>query len=453
MHYQSKEQVRMKYKKVLFLDTTLHKNGATGITLSNLFGSWEKENLYMIGPTEIAQLSATEEYKNIYILSEKDYYHRFPLGLFLKVLRGMKRIINSFAANGTTAPNLTNNSENSPAVKKNLFKTRFSGLFRYLGFDHLFFRQIISKDLREWIKKSNPDIFYAVLSTRHSILFAHEIVKEFNKPLIVHIMDDWPSTIGNDCLFAKYWNKTINQELKNLLNTTYRKIAISRVMANEYETRFGVTWVSFHNPVSLEKWLPYQKHVIKRDSTELINFAYFGRIGRANEDAILKFINAIIELESSYGIRIRIDFFTSQCLLDAYCNSKVVRVIGFIDHSKIPETISQYDFLLLPLSFKAHDVQFSRLSIPTKLSEYLISGVPVVVLAPEATALSDFVKTNNAAFVINTDHIPEISHALNRFISDIELQVEISQNAKAVAVENFSMEKVTYNLNELFKFE
>ena len=59
-------------KKILLIDTALHKKDATGITLSNLFGAWPKENLFMIGSQEMIEFSIREGYKNTFVLHDND---------------------------------------------------------------------------------------------------------------------------------------------------------------------------------------------------------------------------------------------------------------------------------------------------------------------------------------------------------------------------------------------
>ncbi|MBS4058265.1 MAG: glycosyltransferase [Bacteroidales bacterium] len=432
-------------KKVLLLDTTLHKKDATGITLSNLFGSWPKESLFMIGSKEMIQLSNLEGYENTYILDDKDYYHRFPLGFFLRLLK-------SFSVKRNTTKSKATNEIISKAKTtlgskiKSYLRHGFKKLFLSLGLDHLFFRQIISSELREWIKKSGPDYFYAVLSTRHSILFAEKVNIEFNKPLIIHIMDDWPATIGNNTIAPKYWNRKINTEFKRLLTLTEKKIAISQMMAEEYQIRFGGDWEYFHNPVVFSNWENFQKKHISLPKN-ILKIGYFGRIGKANEQSIKVFMDVV----SSCQLAFPIEFHLYTNNITSNHSLKNVFFHSFLDNSLMPAAISSFNFLLLPISFNYEDVIFAKHSIPTKLSEYLISGVPVIVLAPKNIALSEFVSINNCGFCINTDNVSEIIHLLNEFIADISIQNIYSNNGKIVALNEFEINVVGKRFNRIFE--
>lgn len=434
-------------KKVLFLDITLHRYDATGITLSNLFSRWPKDNLLMIGSAERVLLSQAEGYINTFALGNDELKHLFPLGLIKSVYRSRKRIwtTDSLNINKTTEFK----SEKHTNKKLSIFPTilnHFKSLFYSLGLNHFFFRCNVSAKMDKWIKELDPDFFYAVLSTRHSILFAMEIVKKFKKPLIIHIMDDWPATIGSNTFTHKLWNKKINKELKELFKHADTRIAISKLMAEEYEKRFGGRWIYFHNPVAFNNWEKHQKKVVA-PLMNPVKVGYFGRVGRANAQSIDLFVEAINSHQVEYTIEFHL--FTSNTINDQ--NAKNVYFHSFIDNSLMPATITSFDLLLLPISFIDEDFLFAQYSIPTKLSEYLISGVPVIVIAPKGIALTEFVSTRNCGLCICTTNLAEITKRINHFISDTNLQSIYSENGKTIASSEFEINNVVTKFNEVFE--
>ena len=436
------------FSRILLIDTTLHKCSATGITLSNLFGGWPRDLLFMVGDQLSVKQSNEAGYRGTYQLNANDFYHKFPLGFALLLYRTFIGWVRKMFLNVELNSNRT---DKRTKIELNRFppKNYFLSIFQYLGLGHLFFRQIISNELRSWIKKVRPDYFYAVLSTRHSILFAEKLLIEFNIPIIIHIMDDWPSTIGSDCVFKKYWNNKINHELKKLLSNAFKRVAISELMALEFESRFGGKWDFFHNPIYLRNWLPYQREGISSNSG-MIKIAYFGRIGRANAEAFLTFVDAIKELIEVHLVSVQINIYSNNLLPNSYSGLDFIKVHGFINHTEIPKEIVGYDYLILPLSFNDKDFAFSRLSIPTKLSEYLISGVPVILFAPNETAAYKFVVETNSAFVIDTPVATDVAVRLRQFFFDENKQYEVSKNARMVASQNFSSEIIDYKFSSLF---
>lgn len=438
-------------KIILLLDTTLHHKDATGITLSNLFGVFQKGNLFMIGTADKTKHSLEEGYHNTFDLGENEIKHRFPLS-FIKLLYSKFNKHYSNLNNGMNDRNIVQNSVkksiNNKMHKsvKDYFIKKVTACFKLFGLDLFFFRYCLSVELKRWIEEASPDYLYAVLSTRHSIRFASDVVKEFNIPLIIHIMDDWPTVIGNNTLFPNYWNKIVNNEFKQLVDISYRRLAISEKMAIEYNTRFGGEWNFFHNPVSLLNWEKFQINQISLSKNKY-RIGYFGRIGKANEQSIRLFIDVVKSGKLSSPVEFHL--YTN----NINNNENVENVIfhPFIDNNLMPSTITSFDFLLLPISFLDSDVLFAKYSIPTKLSEYLISGVPVIILAPRGIALSEFVIKNNCSLSINTDNINEIIQELNDFIIDPKIQNIYSKNGKSVALKEFEIAIVGERFRKIFE--
>jgi glycosyltransferase involved in cell wall biosynthesis len=164
----------------------------------------------------------------------------------------------------------------------------------------------------------------------------------------------------------------------------------------------------------------------------------------------LTFVDAIKELIEVHLVSVQINIYSNNLLPNAYLGLDFIKVHGFINHTEIPREIVVYDYLLLPLSFNYKDLAFSRLSIPTKLSEYLISGVPVILFAPKETAAYKFVVETNSAFVIDTPVASDVAVRLRQFFSDENKQYEVSKNARMVASQNFSSEIIDYKFRSLF---
>jgi glycosyltransferase involved in cell wall biosynthesis len=434
-------------KIVLLIDATLHKKDATGITLSNLFGSWPKENLYMIGKPEFTELSRIEGYRNVYALDDKDYYHKFPLGFAINTLKLFK---NKYCITKTGEFTRIKSSNTNYNSFTNLIFLRklIVYIFHRLGLDHLFFRQVISADLRNWIMDTNPDFFYALLSTRHSILFAEKLVSEFQKPIIVHFMDDWPTTIGNKSFFYQFWNRKINCDLKRLLQVSHRKIGISELMAMEYSKRFGGDWLYFHNPVEVAWW---RKDKAIVDSPGLaFNILYSGRLS-AGISETLKSVCAAVDVlnhTTEFKISFQIQSSSRPGWIDNYRNSFFTH---FIDYYCLPDLFSKADLLILPYDFEGPSFDFIRLSMPTKLTEYMASGTPILVIAPLECALSHFVEKFNVAHLVSSASVTDISTNLLLILENKELREMYSNNSIGLADSIFNKRKVEKNFLEVFQ--
>ena len=143
--------------KVLFLDTTIHKKDATGITISNLFSEWPKNNLYMIGDLNSVNNSNKEGYINTYLLSNKEKKHLFPLSLFQIIIKKTKEKYKAKQIEFTNHKKIQKQTNNSIRQQFNKLKMLslklFNNFFTGLGLNYLFLRVKISNDLDKWIEE------------------------------------------------------------------------------------------------------------------------------------------------------------------------------------------------------------------------------------------------------------------------------------------------------------
>ena len=434
------------FKKILLIDVTLHKNNATAITLSNLFGSLPKENLFMIGSQEMVQLTKLEGYKNNYVLDDKDYYHKFPLGFFLNLRRKFSNKCSILKAKGSFE--IGSNELKSVGLSKIFFsRSLFLLFFQRLGFDHLFFRQIICNELREWIKKSDPDYFYAVLSTRHSILFAEKLALEFSKPIVIHLMDDWPATIGNKSVFYRFWNRIINLELRRLLQVTHKRIAISELMAIEYSNRFGGDWLYFHNPVDVSLWRP--KITSKISSVNDFRILYSGRLSTGVSETIKLVSDVVDNLNdtTNHKVSFQIQSNSKPGWIDKYRNSYFSY---YISYNLLPDLFSSVDLLLLPYDFDGRSFDFIRLSMPTKVTEYMASGTPILIVAPIDCALSHLAIKSQFAHIVTTTSFSDLRDNLLFVLENKELRDFYRSNAISLVNSTFEIKKVQSAFLEIF---
>jgi glycosyltransferase involved in cell wall biosynthesis len=208
-------------------------------------------------------------------------------------------------------------------------------------------------------------------------------------------------------------------------------------MSEAYVSRYNRTFIPFHNPITIEDWLPYSKKDWSIDG--IFKLIYTGRIGTANNKSIL-FISKTIDRLNQTGLRIKLDIYSSNynsLLADKFHVYKGVEVKQAVPHNSIPSLLSNYDLLLLPLDFDKVGIDFARYSMPTKASEYMISGTPTLVFADLQTALAKHAIKYRWAYVVSENSTEQLEVALNKLATDRDLRSELGCRAKEFAIEHF----------------
>lgn len=433
----------MNYPKVLVIGQPFNKKNGGGITLSNLFKGWPKDQLAVASNDNLRNdldLSVCEIY---YQLGYNNKLHPFPFNVFLSEIHcGLLKINPSVKDN-----NGYNKKRQGSSFKK--IYSLLSSLLNFFGIYNIFYKLEITPDFKEWVTSYNPDIIYSQLSTLELIRFVDTIQIQLKKPIALHIMDDWPSKFSQKGLFYFYWKKKSAREFKKLLEKASVLMSISRAMSEEYKKRYNKNFIPFRNPIEIDKWLPYARNQWSKQ--DIFHILYTGRIGTANGKSIMIMANVIDYLNSN-GIKIKLEIYTpdinSKTALSIN-NLRGVEIKNTVPHSLMPKLLSTYDLLFLPLDFDKAGITFSQYSMPTKVSEYMISGTPILVFADQRTALAKYALEHNWAFVVTENKKGILINALKELINNQEVRIKLSAKAKEIAIKNENAEIVRENFRNV----
>jgi glycosyltransferase involved in cell wall biosynthesis len=247
------------------------------------------------------------------------------------------------------------------------------------------------------------------------------------------MMDDWPSTITGKGLFKNYWQKKIDKEFRILLDKSSLLMSISHEMAREYKKRYNKDSVTFQNTIDLDFWNKKQRR--SYDLSENPTILYAGRIGLGIESSLELIVKAIENVNQELKIPVKF-ILQTQAKPQWAGNYKSVVHKGFVSYDDLPRVFSEADFLLLPYDFTPKSIKYIRLSMPTKVPEYMVSGTPIILFAPEVTAVVKYAKQFGWAKVITENSISEISESIKQLIRNKELRQQIAQNAIKIAEKN-----------------
>lgn len=393
----------MEYPKVLILWEQFNDSTGMGVTLTNLFKNWPKEKI---------ALAAFE----------------LNVDLCEKIRPCIKYLQLSSS---------TNNNEISHLKKKRvhqLFKQYIKGVFKYfykkLGICD--FRNIsIKESLENLILDFEPDIFFTALGSLNRIKFVHRVHKFYPKAkLAVYIVDDWVNTTQNDRWFPMLWYNIYNNSFVKLLQESSYFMSICRDMSDAYRAQYKKEFIPFHNPVDIIQWKKITP--IKKYAPHIFSIIYVGKINRDTIENIQN-LSTIVDLENKNGKNIKFDIYTPSIHNFNPSNYSGVEVFPAISNSEIPSLLKSYNTLFLPLGFSNKSRAYTRLSMPTKLTEYLCSDVPILLNAPAEIAVTRYVSQNKAAMICASNNIDDLRTALNKLCNNAKICAEIVERAMHLA--------------------
>ncbi|MBF0518696.1 MAG: hypothetical protein HQK92_03125 [Nitrospirae bacterium] len=430
--------VKGAYPKVLVITPCAfnHITG-TGITFSNLFLGWPKENLAVATGDTVRVTN--DVCSNYYFLTDAELPKMFPFNI-------VKNLISSKLRQNNAQKNIRLISDK----KESLLRILNRKIFGSAGVPET---AHLTVELTKWIEDFKPDVIYTItgsLGYPQLVLKVHEM---FKIPIVIHIMDDGVIAPDLTGVFRFYSMKKFNEIINLIMSTAARRVAICREMAQAYEKRYGYSFDYFQSTVSDELLLlpPNDKTV-----TQEICLIYSGSIfSYAQLESLKDCCQSVIELAND-GYDINLDIYTA---LDIYKDiadelpksEGVVRVHDALFGDECMSTLREATILLLPVNFDRKSVNYIKLSMPTKVPFYLASGTPVLLYGPSEVAQVKYATCEGWGYVVNQMGVEHIKKGIIELINNRELRQTLSKKAREIALKNHSDSVVRTKFQQLLK--
>lgn len=415
-----------KYPKTLIIGGPFNDKTGGGITMSNLFRGWPKERLAIASNANLL-IEADSSICDIYFqLGYNSKLHPFPLNIVLpKVYCGPIKL------------SLSNNSGakktgHNPGKYKKIYSV-LKNILEFLGLFNLLYRMKVTVEFNEWIEVFAPDIIYTQLGSLESIQFVSDVAILTGKPVALHIMDDWPNTITKSGLLYYYRKGKLHKEFSGLVNRSTVLMSIGESMSEEYKKRYNRDFIPFHNPIEINNWLPFSRNEWSFD--DRFTILYAGRIGPGMKNSVIDIARVVNHLVLEHEDL----FFEIQTPDISELDGKVrfnehVSWVEPLDYLSLPKKFAKVDLLVLPIDFDKESIKFLQYSFQTKISEYMISGTPVLVYSPAVTATATYAQKEGWAYVVTERSDLLLKNAILDLYSKPDLRKGLGEKAKQLAI-------------------
>ena len=428
-----------KIPKVLIVGQYFTTKASDTVTMTHLFKGWGKDNIAVAAANpEFPDFEICENYYQLGNLERKNI---FPFNIISR---------KKYPPSGPIDKPSETLYREQKKKKISFFKQLYHKSLIASGLVHTQSKFVISDKLEKWIKDFAPDYIYSQLSNLELILFISELNKKLKIPVAIHILDDWPSTIGKNSVFKSFWNSKINHAFKSLMDNTSVFFSIGDAMSKEYYLRYGKNFIAFHNPVNLDFWGVSAKKSYQKNNPFTI--LYTGRIGNGIRSCFFDMANAIENLiPKGYEIELQLQLInTDESATELLKQYNFIKFNEVIPYKDLPAKLSGADVLLLPNDFEEEIMPFLKYSIPTKASEYMISGTPVLVYADKNAAVTCHAVENKWAYVVSERNNELLENAIADLYNNEELRQNLGTLARNFAQKEFDEKIVTKRFQDAF---
>ncbi|MDB5405521.1 MAG: hypothetical protein JWL84_433 [Rhodospirillales bacterium] len=405
------------HPRVLFI-TAASFNHVTGggITFSNLFRGWPKDRIATVHNDAVPV--ATDVCEHYYRLGAGEI-ETWP------ILRRFRP-----ASSGNNASDVDATPSAAPSLLRRA-KTLVFG-------DGLPERGRLSPKLEAWIAGFRPDLIYTILGGTGLMEVIRAVQHRFAVPLVVHFMDDWQSAIHRGGLVSPWQRGRMLRLIAEIVRSSRTAMGICDGMCSEYAQRFGRPFAPFQNTVDASRW----SAIAKRDRRvgSPIRLLYAGSVlSFAQAESLADCCEATVALNEA-GTKVELEIYSppGQVAALRHCFAGVPAIrfsVVIADDDAYFRSLAAADILLLPVNFDEFSVRYIRLSMPTKVPSYLVSGTPILVYGPRGVAQVDYAGSAGWGEIVDRRDAALLRQAIVRLASDMDLRDHLSQTAQRLAAE------------------
>ncbi len=306
-----------------------------------------------------------------------------------------------------------------------------------------------SENLWKWLDEFKPEVVFLVGGDSvFSYKIAQKISERFLSPLFLYYTDDY---VTPRFTFDPFW--WINllwlwRSLKNILPQVSRVFVIGEDMAEEYEEKLGKKCAPIMNSVDVEKFnIIGASAESKKESDEAIRFAYFGGLHLSRWKSLIRLGEAIESVTERARINASLSIYSTSSPNKRMMNRikelrPYVRFAGSVDEKGIIAEMMKYDVLVHAESFDRTNRQKTRLSISTKIPEYLATGKPIFAIGPGEISSIRYLRQNEAGIVVDTANEEKLKMAIIEVFKNYDKYTESGKNNRILAEQNHDLNRV-----------
>jgi len=266
-----------------------------------------------------------------------------------------------------------------------------------------------NENLWKWLNEFKPEVIFLVGGDSvFSYKIAQKIHERFSVPLFLYYTDDYitPRFTVDPFWWINYlW---LWRSLKRILTLVKNVFVIGEDMASEYESKLMKTCTPIMNSVDVEKFNNIaESDEGKNKSDRSIRLAYFGSLHLNRWKSLIRLGEAIEAVTERTRINPSLSIYSTSSLNKRIMNkikalSPYVRFAGSVDEKGIIAEMMKYDVLVHVESFDRANRHKTRLSVSTKIPEYLATGKCLLAIGPKEIASIRYLTRTNSAYVVNS---------------------------------------------------
>lgn len=409
-----------RYPRVLVLaGNAISADFSTGITVVNLFRDWPIDQL-----AQICMVPSTGDGEG---LTERTIALPANGGVVDVPIRWGLRCARAARSLATHRGTMANSTAIHFAASTTVLARRRATLAALLELGPV----RLSPTAKALVRDFGPDVIYAPMSGIRMMRLARRLSRLSGAPVVPHFLDDWPSTLFQHGEVGGRARLTLLAELERTLDDAVGVGVISAAMATEYAHRYGIDAVPLMNCIET---LGRPKEPATGTGHQT-RFAYVGGLHLGRAALLLEVARAIESIPQAtlivHAPREDLDHFGA-----AFAGLPSVQWGPSLPVTDVHTALASADVLVHLESFAEATIRYTRLSISTKIPQYLAAARPILAVGPPHVASIQHLRQSGAAVVVDRAIGPALGAAVKQLTDDPPMRESLSESGVAFAARN-----------------
>jgi hypothetical protein len=264
----------------------------------------------------------------------------------------------------------------------------------------------------------------AVLTVAHGSLWisAAEFARKRGLPLHLIVHDDWPKvTPAPGVLRGR-----LDQHFGRRFRQAASRLCISPFMREVYLERYGVEGNVLY-PCRASDAVSFDQPPVRKAGEMPLTVAYAGSISSGGYAGLLQLVAKA--LQRLKGTLLIFGPHTADSLAAWRLNGPNITVAGMVPSNTLIDRLrTDADILLVPMAFE-HGVgdENMQLSFPSKLTDYSVTGLPLLILGPQSCPAARWAQANGPLAEVVTEPDEDLIHAALHRLTDRDYRLQLGR--------------------------
>lgn len=243
----------------------------------------------------------------------------------------------------------------------------------------------LPKETDRAIRRYSPQVIHSALGGVRVMRFALLLSDKYDIPILPHFMDDWPTQMFGDRQLGGLARLEFDRLFEKVLARSPLLLTISNQMAEEYANRYSRKCVTVGNCLDSSWGLESSDSRIEHR-----RLTYAGGIHLGRAAVLAKIGEDLDELNTAFDKSYELKIYAAQ--RDAPVVNALARKFRSIDYGgsvsqrELPQILQSSGINIFVESCEPEIFDYTRLSMSTKVPEYLAAGRPILAFGPAAQA-------------------------------------------------------------------